>query len=166
MKVWIARRWQGSALAALMFLTGVAQAGTASTTVTVTVTVIAEPCVINSNNPIVVDFGNDVLTNKVDSGIYTQPVNYTLDCTAATGDTLNMTISGTGAGFDTSVLQGGQTNLGIKLLKDGSAMPLNTAIAFSRSTTPVLQAQLVRAPGGKLTAGAFSASATMTVAYQ
>ncbi|HBV9912365.1 TPA: fimbrial protein [Klebsiella aerogenes] len=152
--------------AGLMMMAGTAQAGTASATLTVEVTVIAEPCIINNNSPIVVDFGNSVLTNKVDSGIYTKAVNYTLDCTDATADTLNMTITGTGAGFDNSVLQASQANLGIKLLKDGTDLPLNTAVAFNRDKKPVLQAQLVKAPTGALTAGAFTATAILAVSYQ
>jgi len=140
--------------------------GGMSMTLTVKVTMLSQPCVINAGQPIVIDFGDDLLTTKVDGSNYTKPVDYTLDCADATGDDLKITISGTGAGFDNSVLQADQTDLGIKLISDGHAMPLNQAVNFSRNTPPVLQAVPVKNPAGKLSAGAFTAAATMTVDYQ
>lgn len=143
-----------------------AGAGTSSATLTVEVTVVAEPCTINNGNPITVDFGDSVLTTKVDGSNYVKPVDYTLDCADATSDDLKMTISGTGAGFDGTVLQASQTDLGIRLLNNGTAMPLNQPLNFSRGTSPVLQAVPVKAPGSKLTAGTFTAVATLAVEYQ
>ncbi|MTH44963.1 fimbrial protein [Intestinirhabdus alba] len=150
----------------LLFSGGPAQAGTIAATLTVKVTVNAPPCNINDGRAITVDFGDEVMTSKVESGIYSQNVDYILDCAGAAADTLNMTIGGVGAGFDATVLQASQPDLGIRLSGDGKVIPLNTPLAIRRSAPPVLRAQLVKAPGGSLTAGAFSASATLTVAYQ
>lgn len=148
------------------FVTSQALADASTATVTVKVTVISEPCVINNSNPIVVNFGDDLLTTEVNGSNYIQPVNYTLSCPDATSDDLKMTISGTGAGFDDNVLQGSQPSLGIKILSDGNIMPVNHALNFNRNTPPVLKAVPVKDPAGKLTGGSFTASATMSVEYQ
>ncbi|HBV9912407.1 TPA: fimbrial protein [Klebsiella aerogenes] len=150
----------------LLMLPAVVFAGQTSATLTLTVTVIAEPCVINGGNPVTVDFGDNVLTTGVDGNNYIKPVDYTLDCADATSDDLKMTISGTGAGFNGDVLQASQTDLGIKLISNGVAMPLNQPLTFSRQTPPVLEAVPVKATGSKLTGGPFTATATMTVEYQ
>lgn len=141
-------------------------ADTSVAIVTVKVTVISEPCVINNGDPIVVNFGDNLLTTEVDGNNYIQPVDYRLSCPDATSDDMKMTISGTGAGFDGTVLQGSQPSLGIKILSGGNLMPLNQALNFNRNTPPVLQAVPVKDPAGKLTGGAFTASATMSVEYQ
>jgi len=144
-----------------------AGAGTTAATLTVEVTVVAEPCVINGNNPIVVSFGDSVLTTKVDGSNYAVPVDYSLDCSGASNDSLKMTISGTGTGFgEGAYIQGNQSQLGIKILSNGELMPLNYPLNFNRNTPPVLQAVPVKNPGGKLTGGPINASATMTVEYQ
>ncbi|MBW4217890.1 fimbrial protein [Enterobacter cloacae subsp. cloacae] len=161
------KRWaRWGILSVLSVVTDPASAGTASATLRVNVTVIAEPCTINNGRPIQVNFGDNVLTTNVDGSNYTRPVDYTLDCVDATSDGLKMTISGTVAGFDDSVLQASQTDLGIKLLSNGTALPLNQALNFNRNAPPVLEAVPVKAPGSKLSGGLFTATATMTVEYQ
>ncbi|EMJ5851810.1 fimbrial protein [Klebsiella aerogenes] len=142
-------------------------ADTTVTTLTVKVTVITEPCTINANNPIVVNFGDSVLTSKVDGSNYAMPVNYTLDCSGASNDNLKMTISGTGTGFGQGAyIQGNQPHLGIKILSNGDLMPLNYPLNFNRNSPPVLQAVPVKNPAGTLAGGPIEASATMTVEYQ
>lgn len=139
----------------------------ADATVTVKVTVVSEPCIINGDNPIDVDFGNDLLTSRVDGVHYMKPVNYTLDCSNATRPALKMRITGTAAGFDSNVLQvAEQASMGVKLLSNGTMLPLNSWLNFTKDSPPVLQAVPVKAAGSTLTAGAFSAAATMTVDYQ
>ncbi|WP_208951747.1 fimbrial protein [Rahnella sp. ChDrAdgB13] len=155
-----------SLLTGLSLLSGAAQAGTSSDTLTVNVTVIAEPCTINGGSPVQVNFGDDILTTGVDGGSYIRDVDYNLACPDATNDDLKMTISGPSAGFDPTVLQGDQPALGIKLLSDGSPMPLNQPLNFNRNTPPHVQAVLVKDPAGTLVAGPMAVSATMIVEYQ
>lgn len=159
---------QGTCLGVLLALglVGVAVAGTATSTLTLNVTVIDEPCVINGGNPIDIDFGNEMLTNKVDGSNYLKTVEYNLDCTNASNPALKLKISGTGADFDGTVLQASQTDLGIRLLSDGTPLALNSWLNFASDTPPLLQAVPVKSPGGNLTAGTFTAVATMTVDYQ
>lgn len=155
-------------LAGLLSLPGAfsASADTAMATVTISVNVIADPCVINGDNPIDVDFGNELLINKVDGINYRKPVDYSLDCGYATLPALKMMIGGSGASFDDTVLQASQTGLGIALMHDGQPLPLNSWLNFAPGTKPALEAVPVKAPGIKLAAGGFSAVATITVEYQ
>lgn len=153
-------------LITLSTVSGQVKAGSASTSVMLNITVIAGPCVINGDNPIDVDFGHELLTNKVDGNNYQKTVEYSMDCTKATNPALKMMISGAGAGFDNTVLQASQPSLGVKLLNDGQPMSLNQWVNFTAGSQPLLQAVPVKEPGGKLTAGDFTAAATMTVDYQ
>lgn len=153
-------------LIALSTVSGQVKAGRVSTALGLNITVIAGPCVVNGENPIDVDFGHELLTNKVDGNNYQKTVEYSLDCTDATKPELKMMISGAGAGFDNTVLQASQPGLGVKLLNDGQPMSLNQWVNFTAGSPPLLQAVPVKEPGGKLTAGDFTAAATMTVDYQ
>lgn len=156
-------------LVALMFYFTNLPEGKA-TVLTVKATVLAGPCKINNNNPIDVDFGNDMLTTKVDGNNYLKTINYTLDCSEAKNEALKMLISGDVAPFDKNALRTPESintdNLGIKLLHNGSTWPLNSWYNFKKGELPVLQAVPVKAPGSVLQAGAFSGSATLTVEYQ
>lgn len=159
------RHRSGLALLAGVLLL-VAQLAQASM-VTITVTIIAPlPCVINGSQPISVDFGDDMATTKVDGSNYTQPVNYTLSCTGHTSNAMKLMIKGNGASFDNALLLTDQQSLGIQLLNNGQKLPINSWLNFSYPNIPVLTAVPVKESGASLTAGAFSASATMLLDYQ
>lgn len=137
-------------------------------TITVNVTIVNSPCVINNNQPIDVDFGNDVAVTDVATGLVEKRINYELDCSSMDIEkSLEMTISGTGADFDTEVLKTSILNLGVKIKANGNSFPLNSAFDFATAETkPTLTALLVQKPGSRLDVGAFTAGATMTVVYQ
>lgn len=144
-------------------------AGTSSgpaVTINLNAIVESEPCVINNNDTIVVDFGDDLMTTKIDGNNYQQTIKYTLDCSNASNASLKMMISGTGALFDTTVLKTDQSNLGIQLLSNGQKIPLNNWFDFSSNTSPTLIAVPVKKAETSLTAGVFSSTATMLVDYQ
>lgn len=129
---------------------------------------VAQPCEVNNNQLIDVDFGDSVITTDVANGTVEKAVNYSLDCTNADqSKTLVMRISGTGADFDTDVLKTNMPELGVKMKADGADYPLNTNLVMANALTkPALMAQLVQQPGARLSTGSFTAGATMTVDYQ
>lgn len=136
-------------------------------TVNVSVTIFAAPpCVINSNNTINVDFGNTVLTSDIDGIQYMKPVTYTLNCTSAASNALKLSIKGNGASFDSDVLKTSNSDLGIKLMRNGQAFPLNTASNFTYPNIPVLQAVPVKKANATLSTGYFFGTATLLVEYQ
>jgi len=159
------RRFTYGGLAALILLSGTAVQ--AVTTIKVTVTIVAPPpCVINGDSLIEVDFGNEVMTTRIDGSYKKQAINYTVECKDAPANAMKLQIQGNGAGFDGDVLQTNKGNLGIKLLSNGSAQPINEWINFTYPDLPRLEAVPVKKSGATLTGGAFSAGATMKVEYQ
>ncbi|MGQ8775442.1 fimbrial protein [Serratia sp. NA_112.1] len=139
----------------------------AVTTLTVTVTIVAPPpCVINGNNVIEVNFGNDVMTTRVDGSYKKMPVAYRVECTNAPTNAMKMQVSGNGAGFDSGVLQTNRADLGVAFVRNGNRVPLNSWLNFTYPNTPTLEAVLVKQAGATLSGGAFSAGATMKVEYQ
>ncbi|CFQ34962.1 MULTISPECIES: fimbrial protein [Yersinia] len=135
--------------------------------VNVTVNIFAAPpCVINSNSMITVDFGDDLLTSRIDGANYMKPISYSLNCTAAASNAMKMSIKGDGAALDASYLRTSNTGLGIKLMRSGQALPLNSTFNFTYPTIPVLQAVPIKQTSAALATGLFTAAATMVVEYQ
>lgn len=157
---------QALVLSGLICGTAIAQDNSA--TVTVKVTVNAAPCVINNNQLIDVDFGENIITTDVAGGTVKKSVNYTLDCTSADqSKTLVMRISGSGTDFDDTFLKTSIPVLGVKFEAEGANYPLNTNLVLGSSESkPALMAILVQQPGAHLPTGGFTAGATMTVDYQ
>lgn len=132
----------------------------------VRVTIIAPPCEINGNGLIEVPFGEDVMTTKVDGNYKKRQVPYSLECKEGSPKMMKMWVGGTGAVFDSRVLSTNRTDLGIALLSGGNPLPINSWVNFTYPNYPRLEAVPVKRSGAKLTAGPFSAGATMKVEYQ
>lgn len=138
----------------------------AVTNITVKVTMVAPPpCIINDNRPLEVEFG-DVITSKVDGINYRMQVNYTLSCDAAASNAMQLEVHGNGASFDNTVLQTNKDGLGIKLMRGGEDLPVNTWVPFTYPNVPDMWVIPVKEAGVALTTGEFSAAASMRVSYQ
>ncbi len=154
-------------VATATFLSSSAWALNKTAAVNVSVTIFATPpCVINSNNTINVNFGDDLLTSNINGVNYTTPVTYTLNCTSAASNALKLSIKGNGANFDTTVLSTTNSALGIKLIRDGQPLALNASSNFTYPNVPVLQAVPVKQTNATLNTGYFSGTATLVVEYQ
>ncbi|EMA4138415.1 MrfF [Cronobacter turicensis] len=151
-----------------LLLNGRVYAAQNTAMITVNVAIMASPCKINDNHNIDIDFGDNVITTDVVAGKIERKIDYTLDCSnAGATRTLKMRISGTGAEFDTELLQTSIQEMAIRLKSDGANFPLNTDLALASTTSkPELVAALVGKPGARLPTGGFTAGATMTVDYQ
>ncbi|WP_232733440.1 fimbrial protein [Serratia marcescens] len=141
-------------------------AKTATATVTVKITLTAPPCEVNNNNLIEVNFGNDVMTTRVDGEYKKMPINYTLQCQGGAYNAVRMRIDGQGASFDGGVLKTDKADFGIALLNNGKRFPINGWSNFTYPNQPMLEAVPVKRSGTRLSGGAFSAGATMRVEYQ
>ncbi|CAI1115144.1 Minor fimbrial protein prsF precursor [Serratia proteamaculans] len=125
------------------------------------------PCVINGDQPIEINFGDDVMTTRVDGSAYKKmPVSYTLTCSSPATNALRMQIEGTAAAFSSQQLGTDKTNLGIALLNNGAALGVNRWFNFTYPAKPVLEAVPAKNPAGALTGGAFNATATMKIDYR
>lgn len=166
MKRALKRYVPGGGLATLLMLCAVmVRADTA--TIKVTVTIVAPPpCVINGDNLIEVKFGDDVMTTRIDGSYKKMPVTYSVECKNAPSNAMKIQIQGNGAGFDNGVLQTNKSDLGIKILRNGSTQPINSWINFTYPNLPKFEAVPVKKSGATLSGGVFSAGATMKVEYQ
>ena len=128
------------------------------------------PCQVNGDRAIEVDFGEDVLTTRVDGVNYSKPINYTLDCTGAGTRAIRVQIQGAPASFNGNVLatvERSDLGIALKLAGVGLTMPINSWVKLESTSTKLdLQAVPVKAPGSQLTAGRFTAGATMVFDYQ
>lgn len=125
------------------------------------------PCVINNSQPIEVNFGNDVMTSRVDGTSYKKmPITYQLNCTGNATNALRMQIEGSAAGFNNQWLNGNKANFAIALLNNGAALGVNRWFNFTYPTVPVLEAVPAKNPAGGLTGGIFVVTATMKIDYR
>ncbi|CDG15004.1 fimbrial protein [Serratia marcescens subsp. marcescens Db11] len=144
--------------------------GNAATTATVKVTIMAPlPCTLNANKQINVDFGDEIMTTRIDSKEYRQPVNYELDCKGQTKNAMKLQIKGDGVVYDGStVLRTSRDGLGIAFEQQqaGKRLPINSWVNFNYPNLIALYAVPVKKSGTDLKTGEFTASAMLYVDYQ
>lgn len=137
----------------------------AETTISVTVTLVVPVCEINAGKEINVDFGNDLMTTRIDGNQYKTKVVYTVSCSGSS-NALKMQIDGTAAAFDATVLATDKTDLGLALINGGKKQAINTWFNFTYPTLPVLEMVPVKKAGVTLSGGDFNATATLKVDVQ
>lgn len=158
------KRWQLSALFALGAL-GVCPGAIANLTFSGTL-VEPPPCTISSGNTIDVNFSN-VGINAVDGVNHRLPLSYTINCASSPLPwRMLLTLQGTATTYDSAAVQTSAADMGVRLLRNGVAFTLNTPVSISPSSPPVLEAVLVKRPGGTLASGGFTASATLLAYYE
>lgn len=141
-------------------------------TLTVKGSVTQPPCVINGGSAILVNFGDDIMTTRIDGKAYNKrSLNYTVKCEGdMTGaSALQIMIKGTAASFGSGLLKTDKTGLGVQFLASGTNLALNTGGAdfdYLTGQPPVIEAVLARDASVVLTGGQFTATATMYVNYQ
>ena len=128
----------------------------------------APPCVINGGEPVVVDFGNEVMTTRIDGTQYKQRIPVDLDCSEALSSKQKLRITGSPAAFDALAIAGGnaQTGFGIALFEGGKRYTPGDWLNFENPVLPVLYAAPVKQDGVTLAGGAFSILASLVVDYQ
>lgn len=139
---------------------------TSYSTIDVTVILTAEPCKVNNNDIIEVNFGNEVQTTLVDGNYKKMQVPYTVQCPAGAPKAMSIRIEGAGAAFDRDVLDTNIGNFGIEILSDGYPLPINRPKDFTYPNLPRLYAVPVKRAGATLKGGVFSAGAIMKVEYR
>ncbi|EPZ8126183.1 fimbrial protein [Yersinia enterocolitica] len=126
-------------------------------------------CTINSGKTIEVDFGNEVMTSRVDGKLYSKPIEHNLKCTNPELSAMKIQIKGTGAAFDSKSLKTTNENLAIEISADGKKLGANEWLDFdykSETSVPKLTAVPVKNKDKPLTGGDFSAAATMMFDYK
>ncbi|AJI94605.1 fimbrial family protein [Yersinia ruckeri] len=121
------------------------------------------PCNINGDKPINVDFGDSVVTTKIDGVNYKRPVDYTLNCENSQNSILKMQIKGNVSAFDSTILLTSVPNLGIQIFSDGVKLSVNEWDIFAHKLPPVLEAVPVKNKDTTLKGGKFDATATLLI---
>lgn len=124
------------------------------------------PCTLNGKQKIETNFGNDMITTRVDGIRYLKEVNYNLECNGQSSNALRLKVQGNVASFNQYALQTNMSDLGIELRVGNKPLAINTWFNFSYFDKPVLQAVPVKRANSDLLAGTFSVNATLLVDYQ
>lgn len=126
-------------------------------------------CVVNNQNPIEVDFGEDVVISRIDGLNYKKTrILYSLLCTSLAKQGLKVTITGEPAAFNAGLLATSKPALGIQLLDESTPLTPGNSVAFNynNGVTPELWAVLAVQNNTLPTAGSFDGSGTMVFEYQ
>ncbi|WP_368925987.1 fimbrial protein [Serratia marcescens] len=151
----------------LLLLIVSSKSGQAATSLNMTGTIIAPlACVINGEKAIDVNFGDEVLTTRVDGINYKKKIEYTLVCKNNVSNAIRMKVMGSPTSFTSSALETDKENLGVQLQADDKPLAINSWLNFIYPNNPKLQAVPVKKPGGELSGGTFVAIATLLVDYQ
>lgn len=143
-------------------------AGSTISTISVKVTVLAPlPCIINGNKPIEVDFGDEVMTTRIDGSNYRTPVRYSITCNGTPPKNgMRLRIAGAATGFNSQLLKTNFSELGIRFFYNDVSLALNSWQNFTYPEMPKLEAVPVKQTNTTLPTGEFTAAATLHVDYQ
>ncbi|MBT8769304.1 fimbrial protein [Metapseudomonas boanensis] len=136
----------------------------ARSTVSISGAVVKPTCKFDQGNSLRVSFSTVDVT-RIASGQYKQAIPLTIKCgTEAAAITLTLKAD---VGFATDVVKTSASGLGIRIrrVRDDAVWKPNSSVNSSTSNDNSIEAVLVLEPGSELQAGAFSASATLSAAY-
>lgn len=132
--------------------------------------ILSPTCKINNDEVIRVDFGNTVLTDKVDGVNYKKVVPYHIICSGSAGSLpLYLTvISSAIVSYDTAAVETNISGLAVSLALDNKALTINTPFKMEvMNYEPELTAVLVKQPGMTLSPGTFfTKTAVLQAFYQ
>lgn len=126
-------------------------------------------CTINDGKNIEVDFGNEIMTSRVDGKLYTKAIQHGIKCTKPELAAMKLQIKGIGASFDGTSLKTSNDNLAIQLTANGEKLGVNQWLDFNYTndaSIPALAAVPVKKPSAALAGGDFTATATLMVDYK
>lgn len=135
--------------------------------------IIPPVCQLGQQDPIRVPFGK-VGVRKVDGAAFKKEIPYQLNCEGDISQPWDVTLTfgGTraGTGFDNATLRTvtplNNGKLGIQIQKNGQPLELNKAFAIEVGSPPTLSAVPVKRAGTELIGDDFTATGTLTIAFQ
>lgn len=125
----------------------------------------APDCHINNNNTIEVTFGN-VGVNKIDGAQYSRDIDYTVTCDGDSDQHLYLSVDGTGVTWNDAAVKTSIDNLAIEITQNGKPFTLGSKVSIDLNELPSLRAVPIKEGGQTLTAGDFTAGATLIAFYQ
>lgn len=139
-----------------------------TTTVTVTGTLVDAPeCTVNGNNTVLVDFGDSIITRKIEGEFYQKDIVFTLVCNSYLKNDMTLAVrAAKDAGFGTGLVGTDVTGLGIQLKSGGINLKAGDPVSFEYPTVPKLSAVLVAEDNTTLPSGKFEGTGTLVINYQ
>lgn len=132
----------------------------------VNVEVLEPSCTINNGETIEVDFGDEVLSTKLDGNHYHQTFFVNFQCNTSTPNTIFLKIEGEQWESSIKVLKTSKENLNIEFFRAGQWFPLNERLEVNPLSSYAFQAAPYKVGNVKVQAGPFSAAATLAVYYE
>ena len=128
----------------------------------------AASCEIEGHStPILVLFGNDVITTRINGLNYMQNIDYKLNCSSNNAAGMRFQIKGPALNFSgRQVLDAGNNGLGIALYRDSGQINPNQWYSFNYPRLPRLSAAPIKRQNANLTLGQFAVISTFIVEYQ
>ncbi|TCM69092.1 type 1 fimbria pilin [Acinetobacter calcoaceticus] len=125
------------------------------------------PCSIDSSTPILVNFGDDIISNQVNGSNYMRPLEYKLICPENSPKGMRFRLDGSSAVMNgQSVLRAGKNGLGIAFFRSAVGINTNQWYNFNHPNVPVLTAAPTKAANANISLGSFSVIATLSIDYQ
>ncbi|HDL7749477.1 TPA: fimbrial protein [Yersinia enterocolitica] len=133
-------------------------------------TLIEPPnCIINNGQTLDVNFGDELMTSRVDGKNYLKQVKHSLKCKNPALNNMKMRIVGESASFDDTSLQTDNENLAIKILVNKKHISVNEWVNFTYDNNfgvYRLDVVPVKSPAATLKGGSFLATGILMVDYQ
>ncbi|OWF82273.1 hypothetical protein B4907_13865 [Yersinia kristensenii] len=133
-------------------------------------TLIEPPnCIINNGQILDVNFGDEVMTSRVDGKNYLKRVTHSLKCTDPALNNMKVQIIGEGASFDDTSLRTNNEDLAIKIFFNQKHVSVNEWVKFTYDNglgVYRLDVVPVKNPVATLKGGSFLASGILMVDYQ
>ncbi|HAV1840559.1 TPA: fimbrial protein [Enterobacter hormaechei subsp. steigerwaltii] len=143
-----------------------AQAKTGESPVRFHGTLTVVDCTVNDDQDQTVDFGDAVGVHRIDGKRYSQPVPFSMNCTAPDKGSIppiTMTLSGIVTDFDKAAVTTTVDKLGIEVQLDGIPHELNKPFTVNYAHLPKLTAVPVLKPGAELKAQPFKGGVRLIV---
>ncbi|HGM5490598.1 TPA: fimbrial protein [Serratia fonticola] len=154
-------------LMALILPTAVFAAEGDTTTLNVSGVIIDAPqCTVNGNNLVNVNFGDTIVTRKIDGQEYKQPIQFSLVCTSPQSTAMRLAISGEPPNFGSGLIKTDREGLGIRLFNGTTQLAAGSWVNFTYPSVPALYAAPVALNNTTLTGGTFTGQATLVINYQ
>lgn len=154
-------------LSVILLFMSVVSIGANYSPINISGTLIDMPdCRVESGNDIEVNFGDEIITTRIDGENYKANIHWPLVCSNMLSTKLTLKIEGERAEFDTSLLKTSTDNLAIILYVNDTKLMLGGNIPFDYENPPVLWAAPVSNNNSDLKHGPFTGFATMIIGYQ
>lgn len=159
-------RWIAFIKTHLFLLLCLFSLSTLASNIHVNVEVLGPSCTVNNGEIIEVDFGDEIVSTKLNGANYKQSFTFSLQCTSATANTVYLAFEGEKWEPGINALKTSKENLHIEFYRGLNLIFLNEKIAVSKDEFHTFQVTPIKYGSVKVQPGPFSASATTVVYYE